>query len=445
MLRLIRFAICAAFFLVGWWLRPDWLPRQPYYVGFLFTLPVGAAIGLWLLSGAPGFRAACRDARRWWLVGLFALAIWMILSPAWAKYQSVASGAWQQFVVVALFAVVVLCAGPSARTLAVALALGLIVQAVVVIGQTLIQRPVGLQTLGEFEIRPGRRGLSIVQSGEAELMRPYGLTIHPNVIGGYLVVGLLAQAGYLVRGSQGEQRAALWRWLVRLAVALIGLWAVCLTFSRSAWGALLIGLGVIALASLRRGADRLSTRLSMGRILIVAGSATLVAVAFVLAYSDFIWARAGVGAEETEQISIASRRVFGEMALRVWRDHPLAGTGVGTFPWEARDLIARGPLRGQLAAENVHSVPLLALSELGLVGFALYYGTLAFGAILVWRTVRDPFAVGLAAGAVALAAVGVLDHYPWTVLHFAALQFGLCAAALNDRARSARSFHSRAR
>src|SRR5262245_23536235 len=177
-------SILIAFFLVPWWLRPDWMPSDPapYFTGFLITIPVLLAIALWLILGAPGLRRAIADRRFLWITPLGMLTAWAFLSILWTKpdYKSVAiAWAWQ-FGTVAMFALVCACGSPAPRRVALALALGLIFQGLIVTAQVQLQRPVGLSDLGEFEIRPNRRGLSVVVAGKDELMRPYGLTAHPN-------------------------------------------------------------------------------------------------------------------------------------------------------------------------------------------------------------------------------------------------------------------------
>src|SRR5215510_3383252 len=87
-------SISAVFFLVPWWLRPDWTPKAPapYFLGFLITVPVLLAIALWLLLGAPGLGRAVTDRRYLWITPLVLLTGWGFLSIQWTKidYRSVA-------------------------------------------------------------------------------------------------------------------------------------------------------------------------------------------------------------------------------------------------------------------------------------------------------------------------------------------------------------------
>lgn len=421
--RLVHGCILALAFFAGWWWRP--LPLEikvslPYFAGFFVAILALLAAGAWLLAGLPGLRAALHDGRRGFLASLFALTGWVVMSPAWARYGPESMAAALQFAVVAVVTVIAVCAGPAPRSLVLALAFGLIVQAAVVLAQFTLQRPVGLHMLGEFDVRPGDVGLSVVASGQVRLLRPYGLSAHPNVAGGALAVALVALAGGL-----GVQKLPAWRWAVRALVFMLGFWALLTTFSRGAWAALAVGLALLGLAALRRRAIRPSAvgaALAGGMLLIVAGL-------FVAAYSDLVLARVGAETENTELISLGTRQIFYDFAAQIIRRTPMVGTGVGTFPWEARDLLIRTSLRTLVRAENVHSVPLLILSEIGGVGLALWLATTGSALILAWRRALTPYAAGLSAAAAALLAAGLLDHYPWTMFPVSLLAWILLGTA----------------
>jgi hypothetical protein len=427
---ILNYSVLAVFFFVPWWLRPDWLPDNPYYLGFLVTIPVILTVAAWLALGLPGLKAAFGDGRFWWITFLAALMLWALLSPQWSGYPGVAMTAAQQFALVALFALVLACAGPPARSVAVALAAGVVCQGIIVLMQVWLQQPVGLSALGEFEIRPFNAGLSIVAAGRDHLMRPYGMTIHPNVIGGYFTVALLCLSGWLV----SDHGLARWRQLVRLGTLALGFYGLLITFSRSAWGALLGGLALIALTWWRAGAPRPPRQ----AVALAAAGAALLTLIFALTYPNYILARTGVGGDVTEERSISDRRIYIEIALQVIRENPLKGVGVAVFPWRANEIL-RSPeylARGiDLRGDYVHNVPLLVLAELGIVGFVLFVAALAAGFGIVWRSVYDPFAVGLAAGAAALLAIGLLDHYPWSIFHFALLLWGSLGIALRSQSK----------
>lgn len=429
----LNLAILATFFFVPWWLRPhypNWMPILPYYLGFLISISIVLAILLWLILGLPGLRNVFRDRRRRWIIVSALFVYWIMLSPQWSLFPADSINAAQQAVFAALFGLVVLCAGPSAQSVVAALAAGLIVQSLIAIGQTTLQQPLGLTDLGEFEIRPFNVGLSIVAAGRDHWMRPYGLTIHPNVLAGYLVVALLAMTGWLA-----TSRGISWRWRVVQYGALgIGLWALCLTFSRSAWIAFGVGIAAVLIGW------RWRTTIRPARItLILMGIGALVIVGiFSVTYSRFLLSRTGTTGENVEQRSISDRRIYYQIAIQLFVEHPVSGIGVGAYPKMSGRILRTMtvPETGDpidLKGDNLPSVPLAALTESGAVGFILWLAVWIVAFVTGWQVIRDPYAWGLATGALALLVIGVVDHYPWTVLHFQALSWATMAAALRSQ------------
>ena len=109
---------------------------------------------------------------------------------------------------------------------------GLALQVVVGLGQVITQAPLGLPL--ELALPPHQSGAAIVSVGERSWLRAYGLTFHPNVLGGFLVAGILLGLPHL--RSVGAR--LLW-WLFWIGLLL--------TFSRSA---LLSAAVVVPLAGL---------------------------------------------------------------------------------------------------------------------------------------------------------------------------------------------------
>ena len=418
----LRSCLLTIAFLGAWWLRPSYPeglrpPPEPYFLGFLIAVPIAVALLCWLLLGLRGLGAALRDARRWLLLIGALLVAWTLLSPSWARYADVAGSSALQFLAAAAVGLVALCTPLSARALIGALAAGALVQSVVVIGQMALQDDLGLRALGELNLYAGRQGLSVLQADGARLLRPYGLSVHPNVVGGYLAVSLLAMSAWL------PDTCRAWRHVVRALTFALCLWALCLTFSRAAWIACIITAGGLSFWTVRRGVWQWRRTLCAGAL------GALIVATFSLAYAPFLQARAGIRDESVEQISVAQRGIFIAFAWQIIKRYPIAGTGIGTFAWEARDLLVKSPYRGLLRAENVHSVPLLILSELGAVGMVLWSALLAAWARIAWHNRRDCGQLALAAGACALFLIGIVDFYPLGIFSMHCLWLLLMAAS----------------
>ena len=438
----IHIGIVLTFLLIPVWYR---LPRSPflsdlYVTRFLLLLPVVWTIGTWLLTGVPGLRDFLRDQRRVrWGLCLLLLALLAFSSQSWAfireRYPEVAATSALQFGVVVLFALVVACAKPSPRAIIAALAVGVLWNALLTFAQTANQGALGLSSFGEFNMNIDTIGASVVVAGDLRWLRPYGLLPHPNILGGFFVIGLLALVGWM---TSPDRRL---RWLGTL-LFLVGLWALLLTFSRAAW--LGLAAGAFALYPLLRPHLKPVWR----HILISGALIVIVGIAFVIIYRPLLSARAGEGAESVELRSISDRTVYTYYALEAVNENPLLGVGIGNFPWRASYYLSLTDydLRGQ----PVHQVFLSAWSELGVIGYALTALTLMLGVEAALKAIRQGMSAAvpetvhnstrqaaLLCAVIALMLVGLLDHYPWTLLQFQAAWWGLLAAAAfpgNDNA-----------
>ncbi|MBI5670078.1 MAG: O-antigen ligase family protein [Chloroflexi bacterium] len=424
-----------------------------FSAGFLIFWPMLWTVGWWLVLGLPGFANLRRNpVRRLWALALLTLALWAFLSQAWAYTRSfqpeVTLGAALPFALAALFAVIVACAGPPARVIVTTLVIGLAWNTFLAGAQVAVQGSVGLIAPGEFALNPAASGTAVVQADGVRWLRPYGLLPHPNILGGFFALALLAALVSVLSG--GKQR----RWLVGTLIFLAGLWAFLLTFSRSAWLGFMAGaLAILPLLWRLALRDRSVRR----RFAVTLGLGVATAGLFAALYWPFLLARTGAGGESIELRSASDRAVFMEFAFRAICESPLLGLGIGNFPWRMTWYLqfTAYDLQGQPA----HHVFLSAWAELGLVGFALLALALVFGVEAALKALTPapspsgrggqfgkpspPLQAGeagrgseealarsvLLGGVVALAVIGLLDHYPWTLLHFQAAWWGLMAAA----------------
>ncbi len=94
-------------------------------------------------------------------------------------------------------------------------------------------------------------------------------------------------------------------------------------------------------------------------------------------------------------LDVSSKRSdLWRVSLKEFETHPLAGGGAGSF--EYRYLVDR---RTGLTPKDPHSVEMLMLGELGIVGFALFATFLGGATVAVLRSRKlGPLAAGLGAG-----------------------------------------------
>ncbi len=397
-----------------WWKHPLAPPpfTTAYVTGFVIFIPALLTLALWLRSGFDGWQHLWADRpRRLWAIVMLAGTAWGLLSSGWAFVSAsrpgVTLGAALQFALAITFALAVMAVQIPVRRVLWLLTVVVLVHALVGGAQVIAQRDVGLSALGEFDLNPETRGVSVIQSGEVRWLRPYGLTSHPNIYAGFLLVSAFA-AGTLALTASG------WRAFCAAAVFALALWLLFMTFSRSAWLGFIAGGLVFVLLNRRALLREVVTR---RRVAGLFATAIVLGVVFVVAFRPLLFARVGVGAESTEVRSIADRVVYNNVAVVAIREHPVLGVGAGNFPWYAAHYlfhVAESEYRG----DYVHNIYLIVQSEFGIVG-SVVFGSAVIGAlgVSVRRLHQQPSIerAALLCGVIGLLVVGLFDHYPWTL------------------------------
>ena len=401
------------------WLRIENAPAPftfNYVMGFAIFFPIVWSILMWFVLGRPGLRSLNRQAVIW-LGLLFLLVVWSALSLAWAfvrvREPGVAIGVTLQLLLTVLFITVLIATNPEREQVVYALVLAMIVYAVIGGLQVARQQSIGLEVFGEFKIGLRMNGVSVIESGSLQWLRPYGLASHPNIYAGFLVVGVLASGAWVLSGNVRLQ------WIGTFTF-WFGLYGLFLTFSRGAWLGFVLGSIVLCLRVRQVIWQR------KRQVMIALSGAIGLGVLFFVLYQPLLLARAGVGQEYVEQRSINDRVVFLEIAESAIRENPLLGVGAGNFPWYASSYLYHRT-DSSLKGDNVHNIYLTVQAELGSVGTMLFLGVIGLG---FWRTMIQEFDVFrsvLFAGFIGLAVIGLVESYPWTLIHYQILMFGLLA------------------
>lgn len=328
------------------------------------------------------------------LAGLALLVAPLALSPAVAVYTGL------RWALAAALFVVLLTGDLPLRGLLAGLLAGVAINAAVAIAQALVQTPLGLP--GELTLPRAVSGAAVI--GADRWLRPYGLTFHPNVLGGLLVVGLLAMLPQLSR----------------LYVKL--LWWLCwgallLTLSRSAWLALALTLPLAAGWLFVRSPG-------LRRPLAITAAGSIVVALLILApLRPVLMARltvsdapAGQPVPVTDR-SIDERLTLQSVALGVISARPLSGVGAGNTPLAVQRAAV------DAAPQPIHNLPLLFAAEVGTLGGGLWIWLwlAPLGMLLArWRSRRGrptaptaTWPVVFALAWLALGIIGLFDFYPW--------------------------------
>jgi O-antigen ligase len=206
-----------------------------------------------------------------------------------------------------------------------------------------------------------------------ETSRMTGLLIDPNAFGGLLGIALLL---HLCTAAHGRPLLR-GRWTrvadVVLPLALLG------TFSRSAWIGTLLGLAAVLIV------DPYFAVRVVRRLLIPLSVGVLVGWSLLTGFSSLV----------ARPQQVEDRLQIADAALEDFLEAPLLGTGLGVF--------------GEEHGVIVHNTLLWFLTEMGLVGLAVFAGLLLTTAWRGYCTVgaAPPAESGLAVGLLAGFCVGL--------------------------------------
>lgn len=336
------------------------------------------------------------------LIAWSGLSVWWALDKPLAAYQTL------RLTLFLGYYLVWAQADAPWRVAAWALLLSAVVQGSVGLGQFIKQGSLGLRSLGEIPLAP-IHGFSILHAAGRDWLRAYGLTQHPNVLGGVLAVSIL-----LAMREYWAGRAYRQVWLIGLWC--IGLGGLVVSFSRSAW--LGYGAGVIAMLALTLVGDQGSKYYRKARQGLILACAAVLAVS-VIFLGPIVISRLAGRTNPLETRSIDERVLGTREGIEMVLAHPLFGIGQANYPVvrQAATLVQH-PEYGSIVPQQIHTVPLLVASELGLGGAALWlYASLAPLAVFAtarshWQMV-SPELIAATGALVAVFIIGLFDYYPW--------------------------------
>lgn len=374
---------------------------------------------LWVLAGCQGWRNIVQSY--WhiaWLIFASLLTGWSILSQHWAfgvgNYSGLAQSASLQLLIIVLFSIVIIAVSPSPKIILAILIFSMLFQGFVGGLQVIFQQSIGLDWLGEFALDINESGVSVLEDNGTRWLRPYGLTPHPNILAGIVILGLFASGHWILHSGKKH--------VIGSVVFVIGFWCLLLTFSRGGW----LGFAVAVLVILP---FIMTTENFWKKVTPTFIGVIMTGCIFVAIFHPLLLSRTGINEQNTEMRSISDRIVFIDIALDVIEKYPLQGVGMANFPWYASNYIFYNT-DYDLEGNNVHNIYLGIISELGLVGFGLFIGMIVSAIGVIIRQ-RSPVAIVLLGGFIAWAVMGIFDHFMWTLILTQTLWFGILALAMS--------------
>ena len=271
-------------------------------------------------------------------------------------------------------------------------AITLVYSFIIAVGQFLHGGSLGglLWWLGERTFTTSTPGIALATLWGQQFLRPYATFPHPNVLSGYsLIVTTILIANFSTIKQQ-------WTRLVVSVGILCGIGLIVLSFSRSVW--IVSGVTLVLLAILYASNSLRKFILNNNN-----WSLKFFVSFFFLVCFMFLVFQNTLRFDET----IQTRQLLNTLAGSSFLNHPILGTGLGTFIPTIPQLI---PISSNSILQPVHNIVLLFLAEGGVVG--LLVGSVAAVA-LVKKAIQSHWMYMLVV--VQLLSLALVDHYFFTI------------------------------
>jgi O-antigen ligase len=339
-----------------------------------------------------------------WYLRLWALFLLFAgLSISWARVPTAALFTWVRLFEGFALAYLIWQSRLGLRTLAAALVVGNVPNALLGVWQFLAQSAFASTWLGVASHLPTEAGASVVETATGRFLRAYGLLPHPNLFGAFMAAALVLAVALALTAV--TVRA--WRsWTLLATLFLVGL---VVSFSRSA----ILAAGVTFLLAFWR--RRSWGPVAQGYFRRSFAVLVIVTALLIMALGPIMTARTlGVGRLEGQ--SISERILSINQGVQLLWAHPELGVGLGNFQVAAYDE-TEPKLVDAYGYQPAHFVPILVGAELGVFGLFLLLGAVWLWAIEV-RGYRPLLASPLESAALILPIIpivaGCFDHWPLT-------------------------------
>ncbi|MHC1716584.1 MAG: O-antigen ligase family protein [Candidatus Dojkabacteria bacterium] len=235
---------------------------------------------------------------------------------------------------------------------------------------------VGYKFLGESQVVSGMQGSSFIELNEELFLRAYGTLPHPNVLAGYFVLCFF-MGMFLLYWI--EKR---YKWIASI-LALLSVMFTLVTFSRIAILLLIVSIMVLLLTYvLKKGNIRL------------------------FSFTPLLFVERFVNLFTRGDTSFNDRVNLFKAGWNVLKENFLIGTGIGNFVKAMQDYVPRTS-GGILLLQPVHNIFFLMLTDLGILGSALFIPL----AIKILVSNIKKFSIFSLLIALNVVIIGFFDHY----------------------------------
>ncbi len=236
-------------------------------------------------------------------------------------------------------------------------------------------------------------GASILKFADGQnFLRVYGTFPHPNMLGGFVLICLAAVIALLLNREKIHWPA--------LLLLTSGTFLLVVTFSRSAW----IGAAVFFLILLIR-----FWRSERKKIVLIFSITAAMALLTLIPLRQLFISRTTAPTTSTEQFSLVGRVWLAQQALEYAKERPFTGIGIGSF------VIQLAQREGEWNfVEPVHNIPLLVVSELGIVGLILLIA-ICVSMVREFLNTKRVNVILISALLAGMGTIALFDHYFWSL------------------------------
>lgn len=285
----------------------------------------------------------------------------------------------EQYLISGLFGVYIAsakCRVISAK-LFLPLALSIIGESILAMAQFLKGSTIGFWILGERTFTISTPAIAKFDFQGIQFLRPYATFPHPNVLAGFMVVGIIV-SWVMYHGSRWQRHLII---LTTLFASLTTL----LTVSRAA----ILAGGFVS-------------------VLLLKGKWKMFLLGVVLLLSPILFIRFSA-IFNFDNLTLIRREELSEVAFNMFTLSPIVGAGLNNFIPKASDELLSGPSR---FLQPVHNIFLLSLSETGIIGVIGLLGFIGYPAVELMRgKARSENGKILFLVWAAIIFLGLFDHY----------------------------------
>ena len=270
------------------------------------------------------------------------LCLFTGINILFASNHMVALFAWIKIAELVGLGLYIIHTKPKFSSILFPLSIGVLYSSMIALAQFIFQHSIGgiFWFLGERTFTSQTPGIAQIpfcfpsRLNCPLLLRAYGTFSHPNVLGGFLAITLpLLLTQFLKKKN-----------LFYIVTCVVGILALVLTFSRSAWIVALFGMAYVIVREKKKFI--VFTLLSAGIVLFYIGN--------TFRFQDE---------------SIVVRQQLNAAAVSMFFGSPVIGNGLGNF---LVGLPAHLVSRQIYFLQPVHNIYLLLLSEIGIIGFGIF-------------------------------------------------------------------------